>query len=84
MAAEEDGAERTEGPEPQVPEGAVRGRRWHLLVVSGIVGVLAAVGTMALVLSLSDPSGEGRGVWAAAAALNVGLAAAIVAMLAAH
>lgn len=75
-----------DGPaaEPAVPPGAVRGRRWHLVAVSGVVGVLAAFGTLAVVVALSDPSEAGRATWTAAAALSIGLAASIVAMLAAH
>lgn len=69
---------------PSVPAGAVRGRRWHLVAVSAVVGVLAAFGTLAVVVALSDPSEAGRATWTAAAALSVGIAGSIVAMLAAH
>lgn len=77
----------TEDGDPEdapVPPGAVRGRAWHRIAISGVVAVLVAVGVTSAVLALSDPSAAARGTWTAAAALSLSLAAFIVNLLVMH
>lgn len=70
--------------EPPIPPGAVRGRPWHRIAVSAVVGLLVAVGVIAAILALSDPSARGRGMWTAGAALALGLAAFVVNLIVMH
>lgn len=68
----------------RLPPGAVRGRAWHRIGVSALVGLLVAVGVTAAILALSVSGTEAKATWTAGAALALGLAAFVVNLLVMH
>lgn len=68
----------------RLPPGAVRGRAWHRIAVSAVVGLFVAVGVVATILALSVGGTEAKATWTAGAALSLGLAAFVVNLLVMH
>lgn len=77
-------AEGTDPDETPLPSGAVRGRAWHRIAVSAVVGLLVAVGVTAAILALSVSGTEAKATWTAGAALSLGLAAFVGNLLVMH
>lgn len=77
----DDGAGDEDQP---LPPGAVRGRAWHRIAVSAVVGLLVAVGVTAAILALASSGTEATATWTAGAALSLGLAAFVVNLLVMH